>query len=156
MKIVVDSYAWVEVFRGGDKGKTALEVMGHADELMIPDLVLAELARKFAREGLNEKEGEELLDHVVRTSRIAGVGEKTALLATKCYFELAAMAKEKRLGDPSLFDAAILAIAREIGGKVLTRDAHFRDFPETIWLGREERAHYPPASVRVLESLRNF
>jgi predicted nucleic acid-binding protein len=118
--------------------------MGRGDELITPDLVLAELARKFTREGLNEKESEELLDRVVRASRIAGVGKKTALLVAKCYFELAAIAKEKRLGDPSLFDAVILATARGIGSKVLTGDAHFRDFPETIWLGREERAHYPP------------
>ncbi|WP_449462237.1 PIN domain-containing protein [Tardisphaera miroshnichenkoae] len=135
MKIVVDSYAWVEVFRGSDKGEKALEVMGRGEELIIPDLVLAELARKFAREGLNEKESEELLDRVARASRIAGVNKGTALLAAKCYSELAATAKQKRLSDPSLFDAVILAIARESAGKVLTGDMHFRDLPETIWLG---------------------
>ncbi|PVU69214.1 PIN domain nuclease, partial [Sulfolobus sp. SCGC AB-777_L09] len=52
----MDSYAWIELFLGSEKGKKVIEIVSSADEVITPDLVLAEIGRKYIREGANEKE----------------------------------------------------------------------------------------------------
>ncbi len=54
MKIVVDSCAWVELFIGSDKGAVIKEKLSDVEEILTPDIVLAELARKYRREGVND------------------------------------------------------------------------------------------------------
>ena len=49
--------------------------------------------------------------------------------------ELSEKAKTERLGGPSLFDAIVLATARLLKAKVLTGDEHFKELPETLWIG---------------------
>ncbi|MGQ9691076.1 MAG: hypothetical protein ACUVQY_07445 [Thermoproteota archaeon] len=41
MRIVVDSYAWVELFIGSEKGRLVKEKLSEADEVYTPDIVLA-------------------------------------------------------------------------------------------------------------------
>lgn len=61
MKIVVDTYAWIELFIGSRKGQAVKEKLGSAEEVCTPDAVLAELAGKFIREGLESNVVEERL-----------------------------------------------------------------------------------------------
>jgi len=50
VKIVVDSYAWIELFAGSDKGeKVRRKYMEKSEEIYTPDIVLAEMARKYIR-----------------------------------------------------------------------------------------------------------
>ncbi len=42
MKIVTDSYAWIEHFIGRTKGRKVDETLENDDEVCIPDTVLAE------------------------------------------------------------------------------------------------------------------
>jgi predicted nucleic acid-binding protein len=51
VKIVADSYAWIEVFLGSAAGDDARRSMLEAEEVFTPDTVLAEIARKYNREG---------------------------------------------------------------------------------------------------------
>ncbi|MDK2383479.1 MAG: PIN domain-containing protein, partial [Candidatus Korarchaeota archaeon] len=51
--LVVDSYAWIEYFLGSDKGKKVLEELRRAEEVITPSVVLAELAHKYFREGMD-------------------------------------------------------------------------------------------------------
>jgi predicted nucleic acid-binding protein len=54
MKIVIDSYAWVEHFLGSKKGQKKKEILDNADEVYTPDFVLAEIARKYVREKVED------------------------------------------------------------------------------------------------------
>ncbi|MCJ7429596.1 PIN domain-containing protein [Candidatus Bathyarchaeota archaeon] len=134
MKIVVDAYAWIEIFIGSERGKRAKEILEQADEVYTPDTVMAEVARKYCREGAEERTPQARLEIIAGASDIVLIDIKLALEAAKCYTRLAREAKRRRLATPSLFDAMPLAAARLLKAKILTGDEHFRNLPETIWM----------------------
>lgn len=134
MKIVVDSYAWIEHFIGSEKGARTDEVFQSADEIYTPDVVLAEIARKYAREGVEDDIIQSRLQQVEETSNIVGLDAETALVSAKCYLEMQVNARKLKLKPPGLFDAIILAIGRSLNAKILTGDQHFENLPETLWL----------------------
>jgi len=49
--IVLDSYAWIEYFLGSDTGRTVREYL-NTEEVVTPSIVLAEIARKYLRDGV--------------------------------------------------------------------------------------------------------
>jgi len=108
--------------------------MLEADRVFTPGIVLAEIARKYHREGVEREAIRERLRLIVETSEIIPIDEEVALESASCYEELLSRADERGIGKPSLFDAIILATARMREAKVLTGDEHFRELPETLWL----------------------
>lgn len=134
VKIVADAYAWVELFAGTRKGEFAKGKMEEAETVITPDTVLAEVARKYIREGLKEETTRQRLSTILEASEPAYIDDDIAVEAGKAYLQLEKRAKDAGLRKPSLFDALILAVARKIGGKVLTGDEHFEGLPETIWI----------------------
>ncbi len=135
MKIVVDSYAWIELFIASKKGEEVKRQIAEADEAITPDIVLSEVARKYIRESVGEEAILERLAAISNTTEVVPIDASVALESGKCYQELKQSSSRRRIGDPSLFDAIVLAMARLREGKVLTGDRHFQGFPETIWLG---------------------
>jgi len=134
VKIVADAYAWIEIFLGSEKGSKAKEILESADEVYTPDTALAEIARKYLREGTGEKTTTERLGIVTSASDLTHVDVRVALEAAKCYIQMSTNAKKQKLKAPSLFDAIVLATSRVFEAKVLTGDEHFRNLPETLWL----------------------
>lgn len=134
MKIVVDSYAWIEIFSGTGKGSSASKAIDEAEELCTPDIVLAEISRKYRREGLDRRTIEKRLDSIIEASQIIPIDRNVALESASAFLDLRDEAKKKGLREPSLFDAIILGTARSVQGKVLTGDPHFKDLQETLWL----------------------
>ena len=135
MRVVVDSYAWVELFIGSDKGNIVKEKLSEAEEIYTPDIVLAELARKYRRERVDAQTIEERLSRIVELSRIVPIDKKVAIKAAEIDLELKERARKKGLGMPGLFDAIVLAITHMIGAKLITGDEHFKGRPEVIWIG---------------------
>ena len=135
MKIVIDTYAWIEFFMGSEKGRRVKEIVESADEVYTPGTVLAEIARKYVREGADDKMVDARLEVITAASNIAHVDAKLALEAARCYLELAAKARKSKLNVPSLFDAIVLATGRLLKSKIVTGDEHFRNLPETVWVG---------------------
>ena len=134
VKIVVDSYAWIEIFLGSDKGHSALETIDDADLVITPETVLAEISRKYLREGAKEQTIRKRLKTISESSEVSGIDESIALESGKAYLEVENIAKKSKNNRPSLFDAIVLATARVNEAKVLTGDPHFSGLPETIWL----------------------
>jgi predicted nucleic acid-binding protein len=134
-KIVIDAYAWIELFLGSEKGRKAKEIIEDADEVYTPDTVLAEIARKYLREGVDEKNIDARLETIVAASNIAHIDAKLAIEAARCYVELAMNARRLKLKSPSLFDAIVLATGRLLRSKIVTGDEHFRNLSETLWVG---------------------
>jgi len=135
VKIVIDAYAWIEFFTGSKKGRRVKEMLENADEVYTPDTVLAELARKYVREGADDKTVEARLETMSAASNISNINAELALEAARCYLELAAKARETKLNLPSLFDAIVLATGRTLESKIVTGDEHFRNLSETLWVG---------------------
>ncbi len=134
MKIIVDSYVWIEIFVGTAKGESATKVMDDAEELYTPDVVLAEIARKYKREGFDRTVIEKRLDRIAEASQLVSIDKNVALASASAFFDLREEAKRKGLGEPGLFDAIILGTTRALSAKVLTGDPHFKDLNETLWL----------------------
>lgn len=132
---MIDAYAWIELFIGSEKGFKVKEIVESADEVYTPDTVLAEIARKYVREGADDKTVDARLETITAVSSVASVDAKVALEAAKCYLELAAEAQKAKLSRPSLFDAIVLAVGRTLKSKIVTGDEHFRDMPEIVWIG---------------------
>jgi predicted nucleic acid-binding protein len=134
VKIVVDAFAWVEFFIGNAKGKRVKEILEEADEVYTPDTVVAEVARKYLREGAEPQTVRSRLEVIAAASTVNPIDTELALEAAKCFLKLSREAKKAKLSDPSLSDAIALASARLLGAKVLTSDEHFKGQPETLWL----------------------
>ncbi|MDG6899937.1 MAG: PIN domain-containing protein [Nitrososphaerota archaeon] len=134
VKIVADAYAWIELFAGTRKGEFAKSKMEEAETVITPDTVLAEVARKYIREGITEETARQRLSIIMEASVLAYIDDAIAIEAGKAYLQLERKAKDAGLKKPSLFDALVLAVARNGDGKVLTGDEHFEGLPETIWM----------------------
>ncbi|MEM1589720.1 MAG: PIN domain-containing protein [Candidatus Bathyarchaeia archaeon] len=133
--VVVDSYAWIEIFIGSSQGEKALEAIQEAEEAYTPDIVLAEIARKYMREGAKETLIQQRLKTIEETTEITPINTQTAIESAKCYMQLTEKAKKEGLTAPSLFDAIILATAKTLNAKLITGDQHFKDLNQTIWIG---------------------
>ncbi len=134
MRIVIDSYAWIELFKGSINGNKIKELLENADVLYTPNTVLAEIARKYIREGAVEKTVNTRLEQIGANSNIVNLDSKLAHESAKCYLELAENARTTKLSTPSLFDAIVLATAHTLNAKVLSGDQHFKSLPETVWI----------------------
>ena len=134
MKIVIDAYAWIEHFIGSAKGQKVKEIIESADEVYTPGTVLAEIARKYLREGVDEEIVDSRLQEITGASNIVPVDTNLALESARCFLELSAKAHKSKQKNPSLFDAIVLATGRLLESKILTGDEHFKSLPETVWI----------------------
>jgi len=134
-KIVVDAYAWIEVFLGSETGRRTKGIIEDAEAVLTPGTVLAEVARKYVREGAAESTVRKRLATILETSELVDVDADLALEAAKATAELDRRASSSGLRRPSLFDGIVLASARRNKAKVLTGDEHFKTLTETVWLG---------------------
>ena len=134
MKIVVDAYAWIELLIGSQKGQRVKKILENAEKVYTPSTVLAETARKFLREGTNEKTIAEWLEIIIDASEITQIDPATALEAAKSQLILTEKAKKAKQNSPNLFDAIVYATAVVNNCKILTGDEHFKDLPQTIWI----------------------
>ena len=130
----MDSYAWIELFLGTAKGDKTRRLILEADEVRTPDIVLAEIARKYHREQIDLKTLRARLETVSSTSIVTGINTNLALRTGPAYMELTEKAKREHLDSPSLFDAIVLATTRAYSSSVVTGDKHFRGLTETIFL----------------------
>ncbi len=134
-KIVVDAYAWIEVFLGSEPGRRAKGIIEEAENVLTPGTVLAEVARKYVREGTAESTVRKRLATMLETSELVEVDSDLALEAARAAVQLERRASASGLRKPSLFDGIVLASARRSKAKVLTGDEHFKALAETVWLG---------------------
>lgn len=134
MTLIVDSFAWVEFLSAGKAGPAVRERIESSEELITPDLVLAEVARVLNRRGMATNAIEGHLRAIGLLSAIRPIDGAVALEAIRADADLRSKARSERLGAPSFADCVILAFARRVGARVLTADPHFRGLAETVWL----------------------
>jgi len=132
---VVDSWAWVEILKLSAAGKKAKAQLEEAGDAFTPSIVLAELARKYLREGVDPGVIGAWLRGISEATEIYPIDIELSVVAAKSATELSTKAHWGRTGGPGLGDALVLATARVVGARVITGDPHFRGLDETIWLG---------------------
>lgn len=121
---VIDSYAWIEYFRGTEPGRKVRPYI-EGNSAAISVLSLAELREKYLREGWRSFD-QDAAFITTRTSVIP-VDRQTAVLAGELNHERKAVAHGWGMAD-----SIILATARATSAKVVTSDRHFDGLPDAI------------------------
>ncbi len=125
MKIVFDTFAWIEYFKGTKKGSKVKEYLEN-NEIITPLIVLLELSYKADKEKWNCRE---ILDFIKIHSKVSGISEEFVLNFGKLYNQT----KEKIKGI-GFADIIILNTALLNNAKILTGDSHFSNINEAIIL----------------------
>lgn len=123
---VIDSYAWIEYFRGTEQGRKARAYV-EGDAATTSVLSLAELKEKYLR-GKWSSFDEDLAFITARTS-LTQVDRQIALLAGEINHKRKSIQK-----DWGMADSIILATARSGSARVVTGDRHFAGLSDAIIL----------------------
>ncbi len=123
--ITIDSSAWIEYFTDSNNADFVEEILDN-EETITPVVVLLELSCKAAKENWNFNEH---LNFIKSKSSIVGTNDKIIINCGKIYTD-----ERRRKPSFGMFDAVILAIAKENNAKILTKDNHFKDFDKVIML----------------------
>jgi len=125
MVLIVDTYAWIEYFKGSEAGKIIKEkIEGRGN--ITPTIVLAEMKKRFTDWGRSDFE--EKLDFIHSTSAIVPLDEQTAIEAGRIRSTIGVQ-------GISIVDCILLATSRLYGMKVLTGDEHFKNLSEADYFG---------------------
>lgn len=126
MTVLVDSWAWIEYFKGSAAGRKVKELIENSPEKVIVSTVnIAEVYNSFLRDYPDDKRYAEASKKAMKQrSYVYDVDETIAV-------ESAKIKHEKKWG---LGDSIIYATAKREGAKVLTGDPHFKDLNDVIFL----------------------
>ncbi|MGI0081665.1 MAG: PIN domain-containing protein [Nitrososphaerales archaeon] len=124
---VIDSYAWIEYFKGSSSGEKARNFIekGSAATSVIS---LAELQEKYLREKWPSFEID--VRFITTKTALVPLDRTISILAGQINFQT-----KRKKKDWGMADSIILSTARVASAKVLTGDPHFeKDVPEAIMI----------------------
>ena len=125
MRVLFDTYAWVEYFLGTTKGKIVEKIL-EQNEVLTPVIVLVELSCKAARERWNFNKQ---LEFIKAKSLILDIGEKVILKTGSIYLKM-----RLKIKDFGLIDAIILATSMIEMADIVTGDKHVRNLNNVKYL----------------------
>ena len=125
MKIVFDTYAWIEYFNATKKGEVVKEHLEN-DEIITPAIVLLELSYRSDQERWDFGK---YLNFIKTNSKIIGMNEKFILTFGKVYNKIKRQIKDISMADIIVLHTSILSDA-----KILTGDEHFKKINRAIIL----------------------
>jgi predicted nucleic acid-binding protein len=127
---VIDSYAWIEYFKGSAKGENARKYI-EDESSATPTIVIAEVSGKLMRETAAGRETVDgrlaRLGFLKSSTTIADLTEEIALRSGEIDVE-----RKQKVHRWGLADSLVLATARIAGAKVVTGDEHFKDLKDEI------------------------
>jgi predicted nucleic acid-binding protein len=135
LKLIVDSYAWVEFLLAGPHGQEVRKYLEEPHDLFCPDVVLPEVARRLARDDPSPDQLAGHLRSMTALSTILPIDTEVAIESIAANSTLRIHAQRRKLRQPSFTDAIILAFAKRLGARVLTGDPHFEGLSDTEWIG---------------------
>jgi len=120
MRLIVDSYAWIEYFKASAKGvKSKNFIEEETNELFTLDICLAEI--KFWALG-ETADFEEIKGIILSNSVVVESFSSDWLEAAQIKFE-----KRKKHKNFGLVDAMLLVKQKQLNATILTGDTHFKD-----------------------------
>ncbi len=124
--ILVDTFAWLEMMKGSEKGAHARSVIREAPGIYLSVLTLYELQYRIAQIK-NDESAVTILQQITSQAEVIPVDTHIALLGGTIKL------RQKSLKtDMGAVDCLILATAQIYKLKVLTGDPHFSECGETI------------------------
>ncbi|MDP4012468.1 MAG: PIN domain-containing protein [Candidatus Nanoarchaeia archaeon] len=127
MKLVIDSYAWIEYFDGTNLGLKVKDFFNDKNNTIITNAItITEVVSKAKRAGKDIKEIYEAMSNL---SSIYNINDSLALEAGELHADI----KSKRKHF-SVADIFVLLTARKLNAKVVTGDEDFRGLKEAIMI----------------------
>jgi predicted nucleic acid-binding protein len=130
MNYVIDTYAWVEYFRGTDKGKKLQELLDQDHTFITPICCIFEL-RSWALSGN--------LDFIRILNVVRSISGIESLKDAD--WEEAAVVRHKHrktIKDFGLVDALIVVVQQNRHAKVISGDRHFKTLKNVVYIGDNE------------------
>lgn len=124
MRYLIDSSAWIEYLEGGKSGEKVNKILKENEEIFILSLNIAEVISKVKRKLMNY---ELAYESMIKNAKIIDITPRIAKEAGLLHAKI--KSKNKSF---SLADALIIISAQVLNAKVLTKDAHFKQFEESI------------------------
>ena len=124
---LIDTYAWVEYFRGSKKGERVKKIIEDENNVILtPECCLAEIKGWAIREDMDF---EELYSIVRKVSNVQ-------CILTQDWLDAAAIRSELRKTKKGfgMMDALILSQQKRMGCKVVSGDAHFEDLRDVVFV----------------------
>src|SRR3989338_8071023 len=118
--IVIDTYAWIEYFRGSAEGIKAKKFIEGNSSLFTPSIVIAEMSDKYRREGIAEWDIRKKF--ITVKSKIIDLNESIADKSGELKQEM-----RRDFKDIGLADAIVAAHSYILGARILTGDKHLRN-----------------------------
>ena len=100
-----------------------------------PSIVLAEISRKYLREGVNPEIVRKRLLFIEAMTEIVNLTVEIALKAGETYLELLQYSKRVKGRTLSLADAVVYSIALLLGEDLVTGDKLFKGLPRVLYIG---------------------
>jgi len=123
MTVLLDSWTWIEYWKGGEFAKEAAKYIEGDEESIVSAINVTEIyfwvARYYNQEKANEKVGT-----IQKRCHVVGVGKEVAIRA----------AKIRLTNKLAIADSLILATAREAGGRVITGDPDMKGLEDVVFL----------------------
>lgn len=123
---VIDSFAWIEYFRGTALGERAREFIDRGSAAT-STITLAELQEKYLRERWDSFDIDSRF--IMTKTTIVPVDRKISFLAGQINSQ-----NKRKIKDWGMSDSIILATARVSSAKVLTGDPHFKSVSEAVMI----------------------
>lgn len=123
---VVDSYAWIEYFKGSSSGEKARDFIEQGSAATCT-ITLAELYEKYLREKWDSFEADSKF--IMTKTTIVPLDRKISLLAGHINSQ-----NRKRIKGWGMADSIVLATARTTSAKVITGDLHFKTISEAVMI----------------------
>jgi predicted nucleic acid-binding protein len=120
---LIDSWAWIEYWKGGSLAEEAASYIDGDEESVVSTINLAEVFLWIAR-SYNEETASEKVATLEKRCHVVPVERDIAI-------EAARIKRREKLG---LADSLILATARQIGGKVVTGDPDMKGLGDVVFL----------------------
>ncbi len=119
MLFIIDTYAWVEYFKGSKEGKKVKELFeNHKNKFITMECCIAELRGWSIRNNINFQE---ILSIVETNSEVLAVSRDNWINAALIKSEMM-----KKIRDFGLIDSILVAKQRELKCKIVTADQHFK------------------------------
>jgi len=118
--MLLDTYAWVEFFKGTNKGKEVKEIL-KKERCYTSIISIAELVEWCLKNNLETKIGE-YIKNINKISIILNLDEEIVLLAGKINHE-----RKKKIKGWGMIDSLISATSISYNLNILTGDIHFKD-----------------------------
>ncbi len=123
MTVLIDTWTWIEYWKGGELAREAARYIDGEEESIVSTINIAEICFWVARY-YDEAKAREKLETLEKRCHVIAIEKEMAIAAAKIRIQ-------HRL---ALADSLIVATARSAGGKVVSGDPNMKHLEDVIFL----------------------